>query len=86
MDIGHVHGVQHAPEHIQFEFKNFDSPILLPPAGELRKGQLQGVIDITMDFRDPVAEIDEARGVDPGVFLRPGGDALGMDGGGEQLG
>jgi hypothetical protein len=84
--VGHAHGIEHAPENVQFELENFQHALLAFPGGVVLQCDRQTMLDVAARLAQARAEIFVAGRVDPRVMLRPAVQARLVDLRREQFG
>src|SRR6476659_9639551 len=83
--IGNLHRIEHAPENIELELQDLQRALLLLPGAEMLQRYFEAVLDVAARFGEAAAEVRVAGGVDPWIVLRPAGEPLLVDLGGEEL-
>src|SRR5690606_17975561 len=78
--VGHAHGIEHAPQHVQLELQDVQHSFLRVERAVMPEGDAQAVLDIAPRFLQALAEIVVTGRLDPGVMLRPGIQARLVDG------
>src|SRR5690606_39443624 len=63
--IGHAHGIEHAPEHIQLELKNVQHALLSFIGRVMLKGDTQTMLDIPPRLLEAFAKVVISGCIDP---------------------
>ena len=78
--VGHAHGVEHAPQHIQLELQDVQHAFLRITGAVVLQGNAQAMLDVAARLAQTIAEVVVTGRIDPRVVLRPGVQARLVDG------
>ncbi len=71
MHIGQLHGIQHAPQHLQLELQDCQGPILLFTALKVVQGNRQAMADIGPGLGQASAEVIVSLRFNPRIMVWP---------------
>ena len=84
--ISHAHGIQHAPEDVEFELKNIQHALLGFSRLVVLERDAQAMLDVAARFLQAFAEVAVTGRIDPAVVLWPRVQTGLVNRRGEQLG